>query len=53
MKDYRDSLDRETESLITELRETRDKRKRKYLQQYLDYLTEKLVKVETDLGTRT
>ena len=53
MKDYRDSLDRQSEETIAELARTRDKRKRKYLQQYLDYLTERLVKVETDLATRT
>ena len=52
MKDYRDTLDMQAEETIHELARTRDKRKRKTLQQYLDYLTEALVKVETDLGTR-
>lgn len=52
MKDYRDSLDRQSEETIVQLSQTRDKRKRKHLQQYLDYLTEALIKVETDLGTR-
>ena len=52
MKDYRDSLDRQTEETLVELAQTRDKRKRKNLQAYLDYLTERLVKIETDLGTR-
>ena len=52
MKDYRDSLDRQSEETVMELARTRDKRKRKNLQQLLDHLTEHLVRVETDLGTR-
>ena len=52
MKDHRDTLDRQSEETVAALARTRDKRKRKDLQQFLDYLTEALVKVETDLATR-
>ena len=52
MKDHRDTLDRQSEETVMELARTRDKRKRRNLEKLLEHLTEALIKVETDLGTR-